>query len=804
MAISEFIASGGKKKAGGKKAGESGGGQITKAIDEPVNSNVPLGLDEIGDDELSQEQIEKLNQAFTRSQQEKQRLGVDAVSAICDHYQKGEQWYYYDHHYRRVRMSEKLRNMFFNNDTMLNRVGENVDNIVAKQMANPIELEVVAGSGSDESRDRARASTALLRSWEESQNWRQLDKRLARWRLIFNKAYKRIIFDENVVTYVPFFVENEDSPEVNLEDDDFRVIDRRQIDGRWTDIVEGPFGDFRVEDPLLYEMYFEPGVYELDSASRFFTATLRSLTWVEETFGEEMRGEVSAEVINDSRALGGKGHLYTVHEYAHVTQGSRYTDEDGLLWIKTAYERKGLGWRRVIFVKSNENSEGVHLNSGEGVHSHHGYFEYSDGAEANTAWPRSMVWRAIPLQFEINYLKALQCKVNARSGKPYLLTTDNVQFSELDNCYVVKIPQLQNSTFSWHTIPNPTSPIASQLAVAESNLDRMMIIHDVSKGEVKGSTSGKAIDSLLREQQIGPDSLTRDTQRGNIKLAAEMLRMASKLYTEPRVIQLYDDQHDAQIVTSESILATSKVRPVISSLVPDTIGAKMALAKEFAGMRLFDEGNEVAAYRFFSYLDASPSELSRIVPAIQRVEHYAKTEHEAIEQGRIVVDLWPNEETGVEEPRALRLIDPTSPEGPTLEPIVRDFQEHAPEIIVHNRFRRTERYLEKWDQEQRAVLDQLVQDHTNFMAAQLDAVQQAPAEAAQEAPAEQQQAPQAEAAALETASAPLSDEAMIAAIANILSIEPEEATQLFTEAQVLASEFEAAGGAAFTQERVAI
>ncbi len=653
--LGEFVAS----LAGGPKASETGLGRE----DAPESANQPVGLESL--DPMDPEpDLERIDRAFQRAQKFKSRSRIMEQNELCRRFWDGEHWYFWDAQTRSIKEDAELRN----HGLVYNVFRSDLHLLLAKSTGRSLRLEATPSGRKSLSGDVARASTQCLDYFHDALEFDELDRVIHLWKMLFNKTYAHVFWNAEKTALVPYPVPQKGMAPV--------------------------FGDVDVEPVLASAIYVEPGVTRLQDARRFFTARLRSIEWVRQTYGDDVADRVQAEEVHDTAVVGEDAEVRRVATIGATTgdekdaiDGRSYSEEAGMVWVKECWERTSGRWRRVCYLYSKANQ--TWLNPGESTYATHGYVEYCFLPSPDQFWPPSLAFQGLRIQRAINKTLYAALSNVMFSGKPILVTTDTNSLTDNNLYYTLNLEAPPPNGFEpkWNLIPQTAG---ASMDVANRLIDMLhalFIIYDVSRGEVSGNQSGRAISSLISEQQVTPDEISRETIRSNGRRAEALMQIVRDYYVEPRLIHLYDGKYEPRLLTGDALPAVARWRPVVASFLPRDPGSKIQMVQAMTQLGIYEPGPvaEMRARKIRQDLEADGlASTGDVSVSLDREVAATKRIIDAIEEGPARVRLVPTPQGGV----PLVVVDG--------EPAVNEYQDHVSRLAEYARFLTEDRYLEEW------------------------------------------------------------------------------------------------------------
>lgn len=655
--------------------------------------------------DLDKPDLDKIDEIWQRCRRYRAESQVAVRNALCEKYLRGETWWRYDHEDGELVEDQILRAY----GVRKNNIRSCVTTLAIKANANPVRLEAAPNPAHNVSQDRAKATTAFLDYLRVSQDWPRLTSKINKMKLVFEKCFARVYWDEDACGFLPFMVPTKDapaSPEIQNAEG-FEYVGRVPYQGAWIDVVYGPIGDFKIEILPLEQIYVEPGVDCLEDADRFFIVSRRTLSWFRSQYpkiGEKVRASEFDDIANDEK-------LFTDDE-ADPATGRGLASEAGLAYFKTFFQKVDGKWRKIEYVLDGSNTPGILLNPDEKEPMDvHGVVEFSYDDTPGQFYKPSLVWDLIPLQHQHDRARTTMNLQLELTWKPVLITPIGVEpkIETTALCHMIGVPNSpQGLQIQWSTIPVNIDPVLRTIEMTQRDIEEASFIQGVSRGRIPNRASGKLVDSLIGEQQVTPDELMSETLRGMAKLGNLMVTMARKFYTEPRLVNVFSSKWDMQMILEDTLPAVSNIEAQPASMMPKTLTAKIEWAGALRDLGFYDADPQ-RAQMMLRAIGAPEIDLDHIYPSVQSVKASIKRAINLIDTGRARVVNVPGPDGVTAVGRSI--VDPMG------YPLALAWQDHEAWMAEINDFRNSERYFERWSDraDARDMLDVLYEEHKLFV-----------------------------------------------------------------------------------------
>lgn len=664
--------------------------------------------------------LEAIDKRFIAASKFKATSNVNLRNELCARFYRGDQHYYYDMVSGVIRPNDRMRAL----GHVDNKIKQAVDMLTHKAGSIPVPLEATSGKGQLLGAETASIVTEFLHYCDKKMVWKPDDDEVNVLKQIFGIAYKRLYWDDSVCDVVGVWIDDPLSPPLAPLPSGYEHLGRMPYEGRWIDAYSGPFGFWTVEVVTGDELFVEPGAKRLSSCKSFFSATRRTLAYIYERYGDEIGKRVRPEKVRDLREDGNGAVVWatenTLRQYRAVMErpdGAREFDRQaGLVFEKTFYQKRADGkWDIIAYLKSSEN-QGLLLE--HRVDEHHCWFESRYGHDPDTFWCNGRVWGMIPLQIAVNKIETDALIQQHISSKPIHVgpkAGDAVFSAGAVSHNLETPPGSRRDDYSWEKIPtNIGESIALKNDLAK-DLGEASGVQDVSRGRVSANASGKLVENLLSEQQIGPDALQESTTQMNVEMAQVMISMSRKRMTPPRLMNLTSDQYEARLLLSEALPGVVSIKPVASRVFPRTQAGRISAVESLNQMGVFD--NPEKGSMVMRAMGAGESDLGSLLPSQQQVKKAVRRDVHDIESG--VIQFGP-------DPSGSEQGAPALPES-TNQPkqyllrngsrVVQPWMDHQQWLYEINDYRLSDRILTGWANNPEAMrkLEALSDEHQQFL-----------------------------------------------------------------------------------------
>ena len=659
-----------------------------------LNLNEPLDL-------KGRPDFQKVNEVFLLAEKMRSNARVEARNKICQAFYESRQYMRWDNELQEVIEDETLKRL----SLWWNIIRSNVDLWAARATNFPKRLEAVPGPNRQSSLESGAISTAYIEKEFTRLRWANIEYQAAKLAQITGLAFPRLYWDPDGIDIIPLIVNDADAPPPDLpEDGEFEFIDRIPFKAVWLDLVRGPVGTFEMMLVHPNQVYVEPGTYDIRKADRVWLLDDKEpLSKILKAYPDAEGPPVIPEQTDDEDpGFRSRGHgIATNADEADAIDGEVFSERAGVARVHHLFQREGSQWRKISYLtKQDTDDQFMWLNPNEPLHEDHGLFQVRYTEIPEKFWTNGSVWDMLPMQISANHTFVSMMANHELASRPVAVSRGEVIFTPGEVCHTVEIPdEADGQDFQWQTIPNTSQDSMAVMGQMVEMADRTAVIHDVSTGNAPKDASGKAIELLISQQDIGPNKLAEELQAVGVQIAELLLSMTRKLVVETRLLPVTDSNRQMRLLTNGAIPAMTSVQPAFSPLIPRDKAGMLRSLGVLTDLGWFDPGNEERTAKMAKFLEMRPSEAGDMLPTMQRIRAMLERDIEEIESGNAVLS-----EVG-------EII------GNNGEPLAQDWNDHLAWLGEATSFMSSERYRDEWRElpEARQMFRALFDAHRGFL-----------------------------------------------------------------------------------------
>lgn len=423
-----------------------------------------------------------------------------------------------------------------------------------------------------------------------------------------------------------------------------------------------------------FELYPEPGARSLDQARWVIHASARTREWVRHQYGLDLQPEKTTTFPG---AAPPGAELVTVLEY----------------WERPTRDHPD---GRVITVAG-----GRVLDEKPNPYDHRDFpfvqFDYIK--VPGSFFARGAVADMIPLQREYNKGRSQVLEVrNLMSQPQWLIPDGSIDPETITSEPGLRLPYNPNMGKP-ERVPGPELPeyVTEDIQRSKRDMDTISGIGEISQSQWPLQVSSGLAIAILREQEdLRFRPVVKRFERQLARAGALTLRVARQFYTETRTIRVLggDGRYDIYRLTAKDLEGPYDVVVQPESVLPESRLAKQTYLLELWKNKIITDRHQILQLLEFGQYQPVPDET-------ELDRRHAGREHVRLLTGRQVpVERWHN---------------------------------HAEHILVHNRLRKSVEY-EKLPDGVKAVIDEHVAQHEQWLARLQPATKEDDADAGSDEP----------------------------------------------------------------------
>ena len=558
--------------------------------------------------------------------------------------------------------------------------------IVAKLSQNRPVYKVIPASGESEALNDAIVSERVLKYLHQLHNQFALNQDLFMTMSIYGSAFKYPYYDAYSGKHF-----RKVKTQSNEGGEEVPVMGVNGEPEFW-DVYEGEVKE-EILDP--FSILPEPGAKSMEDSNRIMKLTLRPLEYIRQRYsaGKYVQAESKSEVSSiESQLRGLMDEQYQQKSvaFASVQEAKKGISHEGFATVKELRERP-----------SKEFPRGRQIIICNGVLLHSGDLPYKYLVERNSLgivkydyikvpgrfWGKSIVEDLIPIQMELNKTRSQIIEIKNLMSKPKWVAFKE---SHIPSTSITSEPGevIQPRFVPGVPEPHPITPppipayVENEISINERDLEEIGLIHEVSKGTTPpGIRSGVAIQFLQEQDQTVFAPVISRFEAQESVAGTYLLELVKEKYKEPRILKIMGEDAEIEVIDfTASDKMPTQVQVVTGSALPQSKVARQQLILQGFQAGLFgNPQDEAIRRRVLSLMEIGAVEA--LYKDVRADEKKAMKENRLFERGQVMD--------------------------------VDEFDDHDVHIMMHDLFRKTERYrnIQETDPELAKLIDAHVATH---------------------------------------------------------------------------------------------